>query len=129
MRTVPPATMRASFISSGFIVMVLTIAWYSGLSLPTLICWPCLVVRPAFMRNRLPGIDAPSNTMEHRYSPIPSVYRRCRDEQGEPARHAGGEGETRSRAMQSIFIAGGVSGRGWEPRHRRHATHLFRRGV
>jgi len=34
-------------------VNVLTIAWYSGLSLPTLICCPCLVVRPAFMMKRL----------------------------------------------------------------------------
>src|ERR1043166_5732468 len=57
MRTVLPAAMPASFISSGFIVMVLTMASYSGVSLPTLICWPCLVVRPAFMTYRLPLIQ------------------------------------------------------------------------
>ena len=55
----PPDAMPTSFMSSGCMVRVLTIAWYSALSLPTLICWPCLVVRPAFMMNRLRGIAVP----------------------------------------------------------------------
>src|SRR5436190_9867770 len=37
-------------------IKVPTMAWYSGLSLPMLICWPCLVVRPAFMTKRFPAI-------------------------------------------------------------------------
>src|SRR5262252_1705648 len=44
--------MPADFMSSGCIVTVLTVARYSAESLPMLICWPCFVVRPAFMMKR-----------------------------------------------------------------------------
>jgi hypothetical protein len=37
-------------------VTVLTMACYSAESLPMLICWPCFVVRPAFMMKRLVAI-------------------------------------------------------------------------
>ena len=53
----PPDAIPTSFMSSGCMVIVLTMAWYSGVSLPTLICWPCLVVRPAFMRKRLVDME------------------------------------------------------------------------
>src|SRR5579871_732431 len=55
-RTVPPDAMPRAFRSSGWKVMVLTMALYSSWSLPTLICWPCLLVRPAFMTKRIPAI-------------------------------------------------------------------------
>src|SRR5947208_5813319 len=58
-RTVPPEGIPASFMSSACMVMVPTMVWYTGLSLPTLICWPCLVVRPTFMMKRLPAIHPP----------------------------------------------------------------------
>jgi len=51
-RTRPPSAMPAAFMSPEFIVTVLTVDWYSAESLPMLICWPCLVVRPAFMMKR-----------------------------------------------------------------------------
>src|SRR5438093_1836297 len=43
-------------MSCGCMVSVPTMAWYSGLSLPTLICCPCFVVRPAFMMKRFCSI-------------------------------------------------------------------------
>src|SRR5262245_59778729 len=51
-RTLPPDRRPAAFMSSGCIVTVLTVAWYSAESLPIMICWPCFVVRPAFMMKR-----------------------------------------------------------------------------
>src|SRR5262245_57924472 len=52
-RTDPPGATPSSFRSSGCRVRVLTIFSYSWLSLPTLICCPCLLVRPAFMMKRI----------------------------------------------------------------------------
>ena len=49
-RTRPCRATPTAFMSSGCMITVLTMLWYSGLSLPTLTCCPCLVVRPAFMR-------------------------------------------------------------------------------
>ena len=42
-RIVAPAATPSSFMSSGCIVSVFTIAWYSSPSLPTLICYALLV--------------------------------------------------------------------------------------
>src|SRR5262245_31514571 len=52
----PPRASPTSFMSSAFIVRVLTSVSYSAWSLPMLICWPCLVVRPAFMMKRFDGV-------------------------------------------------------------------------
>src|SRR5207302_2332649 len=69
-RTVPPGATPRAFKSSGCRIRVFTIARYSSSSLPTLICWPCLLVRPAFMMKRLPAIRLPlSNCTE-----IPFTY-------------------------------------------------------
>src|SRR5205823_967935 len=56
---VPPVATPRAFKSSGCRVRVVTMALYSSLSLPTLICWPCLLLRPAFMMKRIPAINRP----------------------------------------------------------------------
>jgi hypothetical protein len=50
--TSAPSATPIDFMSSGFIVSVLTIARISAASLPALIATPCLVVRPVFMTKR-----------------------------------------------------------------------------
>ena len=65
-------------MSSGCMVRVLTMALYSSLSLPTLICWPCLLVRPAFMMKRIPAITCPQLRRGHRQpSPNTQLARPC----------------------------------------------------
>src|SRR5262249_15376570 len=66
-RTLAPATTPRALRSSGWRVRVFTMALYSSLSLPTLICCPCLLVRPAFMMNRIAAM-IPS-TAPHRRQP------------------------------------------------------------
>src|SRR4051812_42619271 len=55
--------MPRAFRSSGFRVRVFTRALYSSLSLPTLICCPCLLVRPTFMMKRIPTPNQSSGPM------------------------------------------------------------------
>src|SRR2546426_9257897 len=57
-RTVPPEETPISFMSSGCITIVVTMASYSASSLPILICRPCRVVRPVFMIKRLMATPA-----------------------------------------------------------------------